>query len=113
MDSGASHAGTYRPDVISERVHMEEVEGSIFDGDAVVADTTVLLDVVDTVAGPTDGTGWHAAVALPPGVALEPGQQMRLETAAGRSGPVALLDTPKTEGDRVLHVLTGLGPLSR
>jgi hypothetical protein len=92
---------------------MEEVEGSIFDGDEVVADTTVLLDVVDTVAGPTNGTGWHAHVALPLGVVLEPGRQMRLETADGRSGPVALLDAPETEGDRVLYVLTGLEPLAR
>jgi hypothetical protein len=92
---------------------MEEVEGSIFDGDVVVADTTVLLDVVNVGAGSTDGTGWLAHVALPLGVVLEPGQQMRFETADGRSGPVALLDAPKTEGDRVLHVLTGLGPLVR
>lgn len=93
---------------------MEEVEGSIFDGDTVVvAGTTVLLDVLDAVAGSTDGTGWHAHVALPLNVVLEPGQQMRLETADGRSGPVALLDAPTTEGDRVLHVLTGLGPLVR
>jgi hypothetical protein len=93
---------------------MEEVEGSIFDGDTVVvAGTTVLLDLVDAVASSTDGTGWHAHVALPLGMVLEPGQQMRLETADGRSGAVALLDTPTIEGDRVLHVLTGLGPLTR
>jgi len=93
---------------------MEEVEGSIFDGDTVVvAGTTVLLDVLDAVAGSTDGTGWHAHVALPLGTVFEPGHQMRLETADGRSGPVALLDSPTTEGDRVLHVLTGLGPLVR
>ena len=93
---------------------MEEVEGSIFDGDTVVmAGTTVLLDVVDAVAGSTDGSGWHAHVALPLGMVLEPGQQMRLETTDGRSGAVALLDAPTIEGDRVLHVLTGLGPLVR
>lgn len=91
---------------------MEEVEGSIFDGDTVVvASTTVILDVLDTPAGSFDGTGWHAHVALPLSVVLEPGKQMRLETADGRSGPVALLDAPTSEGDRVLHVLTGLGPL--
>jgi hypothetical protein len=93
---------------------MEEVEGSIFDGEAVVVTgTTVLLDVLDAVAGSTDGTGWHAHVALPLGVVLEPGERMRLETADGRSGPVALVDLPTTEGDRVLYVLTGLGPLVR
>jgi hypothetical protein len=93
---------------------MEEVEGWIFDGGAVVVvGTTVLLDVLDSVAGSTDGTGWHAHVALPLGAVLEPGEQMRLETADGRSGPVALLDAPTTEGDRVLYVLTGLGPLVR
>ena len=93
---------------------MEEVEGSIFDGDTiVVAGTTVLLDVLDAVSGSTDGAGWHAHMALPLGMVLEPGEQMRLETADGRSGPVALLDAPTIEGDRVLHVLTGLGPLAR
>ena len=93
---------------------MEEVEGSIFDSDTVViAGTTVLFDVLDAVVGSTDGTVWHAHVALPLGMVLEPGQQMRLETADGRSGPVALLDAPTIEGDRVLHVLTGLGPLVR
>jgi len=94
--------------------HMEELEGSIFDGKTIVlSGTTVLLDVLDALAGSADGTGWHAHAALPLGVVVEPGQQMRLETADGRSGPVALLDVPKTEGDRVLHVLTGLGPLVR
>ena len=48
------------------RTHMEEVEGLIFDGGAIV------------VAGTT----------------VRP-------------------DAPTTEGDRVLHVLTGLGPLVR
>jgi hypothetical protein len=93
---------------------MEEVEGSIFDGDTVVvAGTTVLLDVLDADSDSTEGTGWHAHVALPLGMVLQPGQQMRLETADGRSGPVELLDTPTIEGDRVLHVFTGLGPLAR
>jgi hypothetical protein len=93
---------------------MEEVEGSIFDGDTVVVmGTTVILDGADAVAGSTDGTGWHAHVALPLGMVLEPGEQMRLETADGRSGPVALLASPTIEGDRVLYVLAGLGPLVR
>ena len=93
---------------------MEEVEGSIFDGETVVVEgTTVLLDVLDAAADPADATGWHAHVALPLGFVLEPGEQMRLETADGRSGPVAILDAPTTEGDRVLYVLTGLGPLVR
>ncbi|PKQ16958.1 MAG: hypothetical protein CVT67_02085 [Actinobacteria bacterium HGW-Actinobacteria-7] len=93
---------------------MDEVEGSIFDGDTViVAGTMVLLDVLDAVGDSTDDAGWHAHVALPLGTVLEPGEQMRLVTADGRSGPVALLDAPTIEGDRVLHVLTGLGPLVR
>jgi hypothetical protein len=92
---------------------MEEVEGSIFAGDVVVADTTVLLEVTDAGAGSTDGTGWRAHVALPLGLVMELGQQMRLETVDGRSGPVALLDAPTTEGDRVTYVLTGLAPLVR
>jgi hypothetical protein len=29
------------------------------------------------------------------------------------AGATVLLDAPTTEGDRVLHVLTGLGPLVR
>jgi hypothetical protein len=93
---------------------MEEVEGSIFDGDTIVVEgTTVLLDDVDASAGATGGIGWHAHIALPLGMVLQPGQQMRLETADGRSAPVEILDSPTIEGDRVLHVLTGLGPLAR
>jgi hypothetical protein len=93
---------------------MEEVEGSIFDGDTVVVTgTTVLLDALDAVPGSADGAGWHAHVALPLGMVLGPGKQLRLDTADGRSGLVALLDAPTIEGDRVLYVLTGLGPLAR
>ncbi len=93
---------------------MDEVEGSIFDGDTVVvARTMVLLDVLDAAGGSTDGARRHAHVALPPGTVLGPGEQMRLVTADGRPGPVALLDAPTIGGDRVLHVLTGLGPLVR
>jgi hypothetical protein len=93
---------------------MAEFEGSIFDGDTVVvARATFLLDVLDAVSGSTDGAGWHAHVALPLGMVLQPGEQMRLETADGRSGPVALLDAPTIEGDRMLYVFTGLGPLAR
>lgn len=85
---------------------MDEVEGTIFDGDtAIVEGTTVLLD------GPTDGAGWHAHVSLPLDMLLEPGEEMRLVIADGRSGPVEVSDAPTVEGDRVLHVLTGLGPL--
>jgi hypothetical protein len=94
--------------------HMEEVEGSIFEGDTIVVEgTTVLLDGLMAESGSTASDGWHAHVALPLGMVLQPGQQMRLETADGRSGPVELIDAPTIEGDRVLHVLTGLGPLTR
>jgi len=90
---------------------MEEVEGTIFDGDRVVVPgTTVLLDVV-AVPAPEDA-GWHAHVALPLGMLIEPGVQMRLETTDGRSGLMTVLGSPTVEGDRVLHVFTGLGPLT-
>jgi hypothetical protein len=92
---------------------MEEVEGTIFDGDrAVVSGTTVLLDVLDVPTGSADGAGWHAHVALPLGMVIEPGVQMRLETTDGRSGLMSILGPPTVEGDRVLHVFTGIGPLT-
>jgi hypothetical protein len=93
---------------------MEEVEGTIYDGDTViVSGTTVLLDVRDAPEGSTDGPGWHAHVALPLDFVLAPGEQMRLELADGRSGAVELFEPPTVEGDRVLHVFTGLGPLAK
>lgn len=93
---------------------MEEVEATIFDGDTViVSGISVLLDVIDAPAGTTDAPGWHAHVALPLGLVLAPSELMRLETTDGRSGPVTILDPPTIEGDRVLHVFTGIGPLVR
>jgi len=91
---------------------MEEVEGTIFDGDRVVVPgTTVLLDIIDAPAGANEDARWHAHVALPLGMLIEPGVQMRLETTDGRSGLMTVLGSPTVEGDRVLHVFTGLGPL--
>lgn len=91
---------------------MEEVEGTILDGDTVVVSgTTVLLDARDVPAGSTDGAGWHAHVALPLDFVVAPAEQMRLVLADGRSGPVEILDPPVVEGDRVLHIFTGMGPL--
>jgi hypothetical protein len=85
---------------------MDEVAGTIFDGDtAVVEGTTVLLD------GPTDAAGWHAHVSLPLDMLLQPGEEMRLVFADGRSGPVEVSGAQTVEGDRVLHLLTGLGPI--
>ncbi len=93
---------------------MDEVEGTIFDGErAVVSDTLLLLDVLDAPEGSTDAPGWHAHVALPLSTVLEPGVQMRLETTDGRSGLMSILGPPTVEGDRVLHVFTGIGPLVR
>ena len=93
---------------------MEEVEGSIFNGDIEVASgVTVLLDVLDAEGGTTGSTGWHAHVALPLSAVVQPGEQMRLVTADGRSGAVELLERPTLEGDRALHVFTGVGPLQR
>ncbi|HEY5467669.1 MAG TPA: hypothetical protein VIK85_01025 [Coriobacteriia bacterium] len=91
---------------------MEEVEGTISDGDRVVVPgTTVLLDIIDASAGSNDA-GWHAHVALPLGMVIEPGVVMRLETTDGRSGLMSVLASPTVEGDRVLHVFTGTGPLT-
>ena len=91
---------------------MEEAEATIFDGDVVIASSiTILLDVPDVLAGSSDGSGWQAHAALPLGLVLEPGEQMRIETTDGRSGRVVILDPPTVEGDRVLHVFTGIGPL--
>lgn len=93
---------------------MEEVEATIFNGDVEVATgVTALLDVLDSVDGTTQGTGWHAHVALPLNDVVQPGQTMRLETADGRSGEVEMLELPTLEGDRALHVFTGVGPLER
>ena len=93
---------------------MEEVEATIFDGDTVLMSSIlVLLDVLDVPAESSDGSGWHAHAALPLGLVLEPGEQMRIETTDGRSGRVAILDPPTIEGDRVLHVFIGIGPLMR
>ena len=91
---------------------MEEIEGTILDGDRVVVPgTTVLLDMIDAASGSGDA-GWHAHVALPLGMVIEPGEVMRLETADGRSGLMSVLGSPTVEGDRVLHVFTGMGPLT-
>ena len=93
---------------------MEEVEATILDGDTViVSGITVLLDVLDAPAGSLDAPGWHAHAALPLGVVIEPCEAMRIETADGRSGPVALLGPPEVQGDRVLHEFTGIGPLAK
>jgi len=74
---------------------LEEVEATIFDGDtALMSSIPVLFDVLDVPAGSSDGSGWHAHAALPLGLVLEPGEQMRVETADGRSGRVAILDSP-------------------
>lgn len=91
---------------------MEEVEGTIFDGDdVVVSGTSVLLDFLDAPAGSIDAPGWHAHVALPLGMLIEPAEQMRLQTTDGRSGLMSVLGSPTVEGDRVLHTFTGIGPL--
>ncbi len=91
---------------------MDEVEGTIFEGDrAIVSDAVLLLDVLHTPEGSTEAPGWHAHVALPLSTVLEPGVQMRLETTDGRSGLMSITGPPIVEGDRVLHVFTGIGPL--
>jgi len=92
---------------------MEEVEATLFDGDTVVVSgVSFLLDFADAPGGSPDAPGWHAHVALPLSVTIEPGEQMRIETTDGRSGPVVLFGPPTIEGDRVLHQFTGVGPLT-
>jgi hypothetical protein len=92
---------------------MEEVEATIFDGETVVVSgVTVLLDFTDAPGGSPDAAGWHAHAALPLGLIIEPAEQMRIETADGRSGPVEVCGPPTIEGDRALHVFVGIGPLS-
>jgi hypothetical protein len=92
---------------------MEEVEVTLFDGETViVSGIAALLDFADAPAGP-DSAGWHAHVALPLSMTLEPGEEMRIEVTDGRSGPVVIFGPPTIEGDRALHVLTGVGPLAR
>ena len=96
---------------------MEEVEATIFDGDTVVVSSVPILldmpDVPDAPAGASDGSGWQVHVALPLGLVLEPGVPMRIETADGRSGRAVIAEPPAVEGDRVLHVFTGIGPFVR
>lgn len=89
---------------------MQEVEATIYDGDRVVLPGTSLL--LDVPAGSSDEAGWHAHASLPLNVVIEPGEQLRIETADGRSGPVELCDDPVMEGDRVLYVFKGTGPLA-
>jgi hypothetical protein len=91
---------------------MEEVEATILDGDRVlVSGVTALLDIGGGPLGPSGEAQWHAHMALPLDFVLEPGEQMRFRTTDGRSGPVAILGSPEVEGDRMLFVFTGLGPL--
>jgi len=91
---------------------MEEVEGTIYDGDTVmVSGVALLLDTVDVPGGSIEAPGWHAHAALPLGLVLEPCEEMRIETVDGRSGMVELQESPTVEGDRVLHVFKGIGPL--
>jgi hypothetical protein len=89
---------------------MEEVDATILDGDTVlISGVAVLLDMPDT---PEDSS-WHAHAALPVGLLLEPHEQMRLQTTDGRSGVIEIFETPTVEGDRILYVFEGIGPLTR
>jgi hypothetical protein len=90
---------------------MEEVEATIYDGDRVVMPgTSILLDVPE---GSTEASGWHAHASLPLSTVIAPGERMRIETTDGRSGTVDLIDEPVIEGDRVVYVFTGTGPLGK
>lgn len=92
---------------------MEEVEATIYDGELVIAaGIPLLLDFKDVPADSADGSGWHAHAALPLGLVIEPGEPMRIVTTDGRSGTASVLAPPTIEGDRVLHVFTGIGPLA-
>jgi hypothetical protein len=88
---------------------MEEVDATILDGDTVlISGVAVLLDMPDA----PEGSAWHAHAALPVGLLLESHEQMRLETTDGRSGVIEIFETPTIEGDRILYVFEGIGPLT-
>jgi hypothetical protein len=88
---------------------MEEVEGTLHDGDEVIVSGVTML--VDTEGVRADGSGWHAHIALPLGLPVVPASGLWVEIADGRSGAVALLDAPADEGDREVYVFEGTGPL--
>jgi hypothetical protein len=91
---------------------MEEVEATLYDGETVViSGITVLIDAKDSTDGSTATKGWHAHAALPLSTVVQPQDQLRIVTADGRSGNIEEIEPSTVEGDRVLHVFTGLGPL--
>ena len=93
---------------------MEEVEASLYDGDAVlISGVSVLLDAGETKSGLTDGKGWHAHASLPLSLVIEPVEELRLVLADGREACVEETEPSTVEGDRILHVFTGCGPLER
>lgn len=92
---------------------MQEVEVTILDGDTViVSDVSVFVDTVDLGVGEPDGSGWHAHAMLSLGVVLHAGEQLRLQTADGKSADVVVVGSPTIEGGEALYVFTGVGPLS-
>jgi hypothetical protein len=91
---------------------MEEVEATLYDGDVVITSgVSVLIDARDAKDGSTGTKGWHAHAALSLGTVVQPKDQLRLVTADGRSGDIEEIEPSTVEGDRVLHVFTGIGPL--
>lgn len=92
---------------------MEEIEATLYDGDAVIiSGIVVLLDTRDVPDGTTGAPGWHAHASLPLGVLVEPQEELRLVAADGRSALVEQCEEPVVEGDRVLHEFVGLGALA-
>lgn len=92
---------------------MDELEASIYDGETViVTGVDVLLDTREAPGGTTDSPGWHVHADLPLDVVIEPAEELRLVTADGREAVIEECEPITVEGDRVLHVFRGLGPLA-
>ena len=93
---------------------MEEVAGTILDGDEVVAsDVPVFIDAQQLAGSSTEDAGWHAHAHLSIGVVVPPAQELRFVTSDGRSAPVVLAGPPTVEGGEALYVFRGLGPLAK
>lgn len=97
-----------------EVIGMEEVEATLYDGDTVIiSGVAVLIDARDAKDGSTATKGWHAHAALPLSTVVQPQDQLRIVTADGRAGNIEEIEPSTVEGDRILHVFTGLGPLKK
>ena len=92
---------------------MEEVDGTILDGDTiVVSGVTLFIDVPNAPEGPPEAPGWHAHAELSLSVVLRPDQKVTIRTADGRTAPALVAGPPVVEGGEALWVFTGTGPFT-